>query len=282
MKNFCVLSMTLSLCGCTLLPLDERQGAATIQTFKKAIQCEVAAVATEKRYEHFRLPKWFVKTSLDMTLIDTYSGDARASVLLINPILASLTPSGSLSGKFTHSGHVDFAISVPEAISAYGESCQGPDPSQTHLGLAAWVAATLDEIPPEHHGGLSYTVNVDVVANVGSRFGFIFSVVNTVDSGGSLSREGVHHLVVTMAEPTPPPPPLPVRVVGPVSVIETKPDKQADHEAGEKKAGRAAPAEAEPGEHRRRTRHPALEDPNLNRMLQQQAPVRLAPGTTLR
>jgi len=278
MKKFCVLSMALSLCGCTLLPLDERQGGATIQTFKKAIQCEVAAVATDKRYEHFRLSRWFVKTSLEMTLIDTYAGDTRASVPLFGT-LTSLTPSGSLSGKFSHSGHVDFAIAVPEAISAYGDTCQGPDPSQTHLGLAAWVAATLDEIRPEHHGGLSYTVDVDVVASVGSRFGFIFSIVNSVDSGGSITREGVHHLVVTMAEPTPPPPPLPVRVVGPVSVVETK---QADRETVEKeKAGRASPAEVKPGEHRH-TRHPALEDPNLNRMLQQQAPVRLAPGTTLR
>ncbi|MGJ5178605.1 hypothetical protein ACQR16_20440 [Bradyrhizobium oligotrophicum] len=280
MKKFCAWGAALSLCGCTLLPLDEHRGAATIQSFKSAIQCEVAAVASDPRYEHFHLPKWFVKTSLDMTLVDTVSGDAGGVATVVSATLATISPSASLNGKFTHSGHVDFAIAVPEAIKIYGETCRGPDPSQTRLGLAAWIAATLDEIRPEHHGGLSYTVDVDVIASAGTRFGFIFSILNTVNTGGSYSREGVHHLVITMAEPTPMPPPTPVRVVGPVNVVEAK---QADGEAGKKeKAARSAPDEGKPGERRPHTRHPALEDPNLNRMLQQQAPVRLAPGTSLR
>ncbi|MGJ4952821.1 hypothetical protein [Bradyrhizobium sp. HKCCYLS20291] len=275
MRKLCALGAAMSLCGCTLLPLDEHRGAATIQSFKSAIQCEVAAVASEERYKHFHLSKWLVKASLDMTLINTVSGDTSGIATVVSASLATINPSTSLSGKFTHSGHLDFAIAVPEALELYGETCRGPDPSQTRLGLAGWIAATLDEIKPEHHGGLSYTVDVDVVASAGTRFGFIFSILNTINSGGLYSREGVHHLVVTMAEPLPPPIPipLPVHVVGPVTV-------ETEKEADAKKAARPAPAEGKPGA--AHARHPALQDRNLDRMLQQQAPVRLAPGTSLR
>lgn len=291
MKSFLALGAGLGLCGCALLPLDEHHGAATIETFKQSIQCEIAAVATEPRYAQFQLSKWLVKTSLDMTLIDTVAGDAKATVPIPNPTLPNIFPSGSLSGKFSHTGHVDFAVSIPEAIATYGEKCQGPDPSQTHLGLAAWIAATLDEIRPENHGGLSYTVDVDVVASVGSRFGFVFSIVNTVDSGAGYTREGVHHLVVTMSEPTPPSGPLAVRVVGPVRVVDNRPARQPERQpnasSGQQGEVTAEPPPAASKPRVRRapqfpSRNPALEDPNLNRMLQQQAPVRLAPGTVLR
>jgi hypothetical protein len=63
-----------------------------------------------------------------------------------------------------------------------GKICRGPDPSQSYLGLAAWIAA-LDQMQPENHGGLSYTVDVDVTASAGARFEFVYSIVNTVDSG---------------------------------------------------------------------------------------------------
>src|SRR5205823_11663403 len=107
---------------------------------------------------------------------------------------------------------------------------------------------------------------------VGSRFGFIFSIVNTVDSGLSYSREGQHHLVVTLSEPTPSGP-LAVRVVGPVKVVEVKP--AADHLAN--RTPQAAPGptpspSSSPGPRARtrsqfRPRNPALDDPNLNRLL---------------
>ncbi|WP_439402626.1 hypothetical protein ACNJYA_09450 [Bradyrhizobium sp. DASA03068] len=291
MKSVLALCAALGLCGCALLPLDERHGAATIETFKQSIQCEIAAVATDPRFAHFQLSKWLVKTSLDMTLIDTLSGDAKATVPIPNPTLPNIFPGGSLSGKFTHTGHVDFAVSIPEAIAIYGDKCQGPDPSQTHLGLAAWIAATLDQIQPENHGGLSYTVDVDVIASVGSRFGFVFSIVNTVDSGAGYQREGVHHLVVSMSEPTPPSGPLAVRVVGPVRVVDSRPVRQPqlqpDASSGQQGEVTPEPPHVASKPRVRRVpqlpyRNPALEDPNLNRMLQQQAPVRLAPGTVLR
>jgi hypothetical protein len=57
-----------------------------------------------------------------------------------------------------------------------GKICRGPDPSQSYLGLAAWIAA-LDQMQPENHGGLSYTVDVDVTASAGARFEFVFSIV---------------------------------------------------------------------------------------------------------
>jgi hypothetical protein len=275
-----------------LLPIDEPNGGATIDFFKNSIECEIAAVAIRPDYDRFLLSTWLEKTSLDLTLIDTIAGDGKATVPIINPTLPTIFPTASLSGKFTHTGHVDFAISIPAAIKKYGATCQGSDPSQTHLGLAAWIAATLDQIQPENHGGLSYTADVDVTASAGSRFGFVFSIVNTVDSGFSYTREGEHHLVVTMTEPTPPPPsgPLAVRVVGPVQVAETKPAAELPPNQTPQVTHGPRPASglaSRPGARVRErpqipARNPALDDPNLNRLLQQQAPVRLAPGTVIR
>jgi hypothetical protein len=273
-----------------LLPLTRENGAASIDFFKNSIECEIAAVATNPDYVRFQLSTWVVKTALDLTLIDTIAGDGKATVPLINPTLPTIFPAASLSGKFTHTGHIDFAISIQAAIEKYGKICQGPDPSQSHLGLAAWIAATLDQIRPENHGGLSYTVDVDVTASAGSRFGFVFSIVNTVDSGFTYTREGQHHLVVTMSEPTPPSGPLAVRVVGPVKVVESKPAPGTAPRPAPATAPGAEPAPSpsvSPGPRVRgrpqiRARNPALDDPNLNRLLQQQAPVRLAPGTVVR
>lgn len=279
MKIYGTGAVVLCLSGCTLLPIDEQHGGATIDFFRNSIECEIAAVATNPNYARFQLSAWVEKTSLDLTLVDTIGGDGRAIVPIMNPTLPTIFPAASLSGKLTHSGHVDFAISIPAAIEKYGKVCQGPDPSQSHLGLSAWIAATLDQIQPQHHGGLSYTVDVEVTASVGSRFGFVFSIANTVDAGFSYSREGQHHLVVTMSEPTPRSGPLAVRVVGPVRVVESKP--AADQQP--KFAPQASPALTSPSRSPgARVRNPALDDPNLNRLLQQQAPVRLAPGTVLR
>lgn len=300
MKTLGIGAAVLCLSGCTLLPIDERHGGATIRFFKESIECEIAAVAIDPRYGEFKLSKWVVKTGLDLTLIETIGGDGKATVPTLNPTLPTVFPSASLSGKFTHAGHIDFAVSIPEAIAKYGNDCVGPDPSQSHLGLAGWIAATLDQVSPQNHGGLTYTVDVDVTANAGARFGFVFSIINTVDAGFGYTREGVNHLVVSMSEPTPPPStkPIAVRVVGPVRVIETKPAPASSQSSDSPQAPAAtsaspavsAPASAVGPAPRQRfratpqfpSRNPALDDPNLNRLLQQQSPVRLAPGTVVR
>lgn len=300
MRTLGIGVVVLCLSGCTLLPIDERHGGATIRFFKDSIECEIAAVAINPRYSEFQLSKWVVKTGLDLTLIDTIGGDGKATVPTLNPTLPTVFPSASLTGKFTHAGHIDFAISIPEAIARYGNDCVGPDPSQSHLGLAGWIAATLDQVSPQNHGGLSYTVDVDVTANASARFGFVFSIINTVDAGFAYTREGVNHLVVSMSEPAPPPStkPIAVRVVGPVKVIETKPAPASGQSSDSPQAPAAAtapptasaPASAVgPSAPRPRfrtpqfpPRNPALDDPNLNRLLLQQSPVRLAPGTVVR
>ena len=284
MRIYGALGAVLGLCGCTtLLPLTEENGAATIDFFKNSIECEIAAIAINPDYARFHLSNWVEKTALDLTLIDTIAGDGKATVPLANPTLPTIFPAASLSGKFTHTGHIDFAISIPAAIEKYGRICQGPDPSQSHLGLAAWIAATLDKIQPENHGGLSYTVDVDVTVSAGARFGFVFSIVNTVDSGFAYTREGQHHLVVTMSEPTPPSGPLAVRVVGPVRVVEAKrPPGAIPEAAAPAPSPSISPVPRVRGRPQFPARNPALDDPNLNRLLQQQAPVRLAPGTVLR
>ena len=290
MKTCGIGAALLCLSGCTLLPMDKKNGGATIDFFKNSIECEIAAVATDPNYSRFQLSLWNAKSGLDVTLIDTIGGDGRATVPIpTNPTLPTIFPNASLNGKFTHAGHIDFATSIPDAITKFGRECQGPDPSQSHLGLAAWISATLDQIQPQNHGGLSYTVDVDITASAGSRFGFVFSIINTVDAGFAYTREGVHHLVVTMSEPTPASPPLAVRVVGPVKLVEARPAVPPDQQPA---LAPQTSERVEPAPRARRStvrarprfpaRNPALEDPNLNRLLQQQAPVRLAPGTVLR
>src|SRR4051812_20214949 len=120
MRTYGTLAAALYLSGCTLLPLDQRTGGATIDFFRNSIECEIASVATNPKYARFGLSAWVAKTSLDLTLVDTVAGDGKATVPLMNPTLPTIFPAASLSGKFTHSGHIDFAISIPEAIKKYG------------------------------------------------------------------------------------------------------------------------------------------------------------------
>src|SRR4051794_27689031 len=127
MRNLGTGAAVVCLSGCTLLPIDEQHGAATISFFKKSIECEIAAVAVDPRYSHFNLSKWVVKTGLDLTLIDTIGGDGKATVPTLNPTLPTVFPSALLSGKFTHGGHIDFATSIPDAIT-HNSGCVGPDP----------------------------------------------------------------------------------------------------------------------------------------------------------
>jgi len=284
MKVFIPSGAFLLISGCTLLPIDRENGGATIDFFKKSIECEVAAVANDPKYARFKLSGWLVKTGLDLTLVDTVSADGRATVPLVNPTLSNIFPNASINGKFTHNGHVDFATSVPKAIEHFGSTCYGPDPSQSRLGLANWISATLDQIEPQNHGGLSYTVDFDVTASAGARFGFVFSTINLVDAGLGYTREGVHHLVVTMSEPAPASLPLAVRIVGPVTVVESQSREEHSRASPSKERApaRAVKQPATRAPSTSPTRNPALQDPNLNRLLQQQAPVRLVPGQVIR
>jgi hypothetical protein len=141
---------------------DRERGGARIEFFKDSIECEIAAAAADPNYSRFKLSTWNVKTGLDLTIIDTAGGDGKASAAIPRPTLPTISPAAGITGKFTHTGHIDFATSVPDAITRFGKTCAGPNPSQSNLGLAAWIAATLDRIEPEDHGGLSFTVDVDV------------------------------------------------------------------------------------------------------------------------
>lgn len=283
-RNFLLTVFAVALSNCALLPIDEHTGGVTIDAFKNSIECEIAAVAIDPRYSSFLLRTWHVKASVDMTIVNTVSADGKATVLIPTSItLPTVSPSGSLTGKFTNVGHLDFAVSVPDAITKYGETCVGPDPSQTKMGLAGWITATLDQISPENHGGLSYSVDVDVTASAGSRFGFVFSGMSTLDAGPSFTREGVHHLVVTMTIPTPDPGPLLVRIVGPTRVNEL-------NSTGPRISGSSGTQPNAPNSRSATrgqqgyiyNRAPALYDPTNNQLLLQQQPVRIVPGTVLR
>jgi hypothetical protein len=276
-KLFLVLVMPL-VTSCVLLPRTQEEGAVTISKFQRTIECEIAAVATEPAYAAYNLKSWNVKNALDMTIVNILAADAGGTLTVPSGSgIPTVSPALSISSKQTSGAHVDFAISVPKAIERYGDECKfGPDPSGTHIGLAAWIASTIDVIEPQNHGGLTYTTEFDVTASAGSKFGYVMTLAN-VNAGVGASREGTHRLVVAMSQPIPPAGPLPVRVVGNVTVVggEARPSKMGADTVDPK------PRRA-PNLNRGRLVSPALEDPNLNRLQQLQAPVRLAPGSVVR
>jgi hypothetical protein len=264
--------------GCTLLPRTQEQGAVTISSFQRTIECEIAAVANDPAYSAYNLKSWNVKTALDMTIVDIVGADAGGTLTIPSGSgIPTVSPALSISNKHTSGAHVDFAISIPKAIERYGDDCKfGSDPSGTHIGLAAWIASTVDVIEPQNHGGLTYTTEFDVTASAGSKFGYVMTLAN-VNAGVGGSREGTHRLVVAMSQPIPQAGPQPVRVVGPVTIVS---DGAQPARAGPDSNGQKARPVAKIN--RGQLISPALEDPNLNRLQQLQAPVRLAPGSVLR
>lgn len=277
-------STAVFLSSCTLLPI-EQNGAATIDFFKRSIECEIAAVASIPKYDqHFGLRSWNVKSALDLALVTNIGADGKAAVVIPSAILPSASPSLSVASKKTQVGHLDFATSIPDAVRIYGSTCVfdpgNSDPSGTHLGLAAWIIATLDQIEPKNHGGLTYTVEFDLTVSAESRFGFVFHLTN-LDAGIGASREGTHRLTVSMSQPSGKPEPLAVRVVGPVKVVGGGPKLESIQPESDTGVETKKPIKRGASVVGRR-QSPALDDPNLNRLLLQQAPVRIAPGSAIR
>jgi hypothetical protein len=280
----CVLSGCW-LTACALPPKSLNRDRVEIDSFASAIACEVAAVAQDPVLGHkYGLINWHVKSALDLTVVNTVGGDGRVvQTIATTSGLGTVTPSLGASYKQTSIAHVDFATDVREAVSKFDSSCAaGPDPSGTHMGLAAWFASTLQALTPRTLGALSYTVEFDIAANAGVRFGYIIALTS-IDAGLLGSTQGVHRMTVTIGPPDaapPPPPPVEVVIVGDRRPV----PKDANAPAG---APAAAPTAARPSVSIRRRsggsgRLPALDDPNLNRLLIQQSPVRLQPGSLTR
>lgn len=253
--------------GCAGVQRTQEEGKVEIQNFARAIECEVAAVARDRRYVGRGLASWNVKSTLDLDVVNTVGADGKiVQVISTSTGTPTITPAVELSYKNATTAHVEFATIVPAAISKFPTQCDpGPDPSGTHLGLAIWLGSVLDALSPEMLGGLSYTASFDIIVRAGARFGYVLRLFSA-DAGPEVSRQSSHRLTVTLGPPSPPSPPLKVFVVNmpgggpPPGVSSLRGSRQL----------------VWPG------RTPALDDPNLNRMIQQQAPVRIAPGSVVR
>jgi hypothetical protein len=267
--------------GCAVVPRTEPEAAVHISKLQAAIKCELAALASQPQYAPFRLQGWNVKSVLDLTVINTVSADGKLVQTIPyshGPPGPTVAPALGVTSKGTNIAHVEFASSIPDAVRSSGSECDAlPNPSGTGMGLAAWAAATLDSISPENHGGLSYTIEFDVVANESARFGYVLTLVSA-DAGPSASQEGTNRLTVSMSEPTPEPPPVRVRVINwPQQKVETERPQPKAARPSQPSTGKRPPSAT-----RRPSRSPALNDQNLNRLQMLQAPVRLAPGSVTR
>lgn len=256
----------LALAGCGTFPLNENEAKVEISKVKDAIECELAAVAADKRFHNRNIPGWRVKATLDLTLVTSVGVDGTVTFLL--PYTASqvtFTPGADLGRKDTSIAHLEFSIPIPAALERFKKTClPGPDPSGTAMGLAAWFEAALLAIRNDaRNGGLSYTTEFEVTGNASARFGYtLLRAINTVNAnsagaGGKAGILGNHRLSVAVA-----PPPGKPEIIE-VSVTNW-PKMGLDGTTSEKR--KSAPL-------------PAVDDPRLNRLLDQQRPIRLQPGT---
>lgn len=266
------------LSSCMRPPRSLNRDAVEINSFIGAIACEVASVARDPDLgRRYGLPDWHVKSRLDLTVISTVGADGKVvQTIATSAGVPTITPSLGATSKQTSIAHVEFATDVHQAIAEFDAHCEaGPDPSGTRMGLAAWFASTLQALSPRTIGALAYTIEFDIIANAGLRFGYIITLTR-VDAGPAASIEGTHRLTVTIGPPDAVPPPAkPVEVI---IVGDRRSPNSAELNAPAGKPsltlrGRFRPKPSISG------RLPALNDPDLNRLLIQQSPVRLALGS---
>ncbi|MBI5112304.1 MAG: hypothetical protein HZA68_10070 [Rhodovulum sp.] len=263
------------LAGCATLPEVNRVRQVEVKQVVRAIECELAAAAADPALPNFDGATWGAKSALDLTLVDSYGADGRVAWTLPVAVTGvTLTPSLGLQNQKTSNAHLDFYTDIPTVKLRHPGCRPGPDPSDTGLGLAAWLTTTLNALrsQPQDHAGLSYTIEFQVTVNGNARFGYsIVPVVAEFGAGGT--HVGTHRLTVAVAPKPKAAQPVEVVIVG---------DRTARPKPGE--PGRATmgvePAPARPVMRRRGSVPPAPRDnPTLDSLILRQAPVRLQPGT---
>jgi len=257
-----ILAATMSAVGCAYLPQVNAERRVEVSDIKAVVECEVVAAVRALGPSIFTLGKWDVKSTLDLTLVEDITADGK--IVWTIPVANPLTPSANVEHKKTSTAHVEFITIIREAMKGRAGACVPQlDPSETSLGLAAWIEATFLAIGKDHHGGLSYTVIFEVTMGAGTRFGFAFTRVPvTGDVGAVATRTGTNQLVVSVSPHIDPPPEKPMEVV----IVGDKRDGTTVKSAPTRNYSR---------------REQILMNPLGNQMLRQQAPVRLLPGTTL-
>jgi hypothetical protein len=196
---------------------------------------------------------WDIGSTLDLTLVSRVDADGKLSWAI--PVVYSLSPSIGGHVQDTITAHVAFSTNLAEVLKrAPPNWClpNDPDPSGTGLGLAAWIATTFDAVGKERHGGLSYTKIFELQANGGARFGYVFAPIN-LDVGASVQGTKTNQLVVAISPHS-----------GPQKVIIVG---NTIRQVG--KGSRITSASK------------TFSNPNLNILLQRQAPLHLLPGQSL-
>lgn len=266
-NRFTVLLCAMLLSGCSAFPGSVQEGIVEISQVTAAIECELAAVATDPDPDvRSKAPEtWGSLTDLDLTLVRSLGGDAAATVTApVGLGTFSTTPKLSLTGTDTRTGHIQFSTNILAAKKKYGASCSGDDPSETHMGMANWFIAALKAIEKGSLAGVTYTKQFEIVANPSARFGYtLIPVTNTVsiDSGigGTYDRTSRFSVALAPQVLEGPKKPIPVYIV-------SEPSAGAGAAGPGLRGGRVLPAS------------PArvTNNPELYYLLQRKSPVPLA------
>jgi hypothetical protein len=205
--------------GCAAFPGSVREGVVEISDVTAAIECELAAVAADPDVDvrSRQVERWSSLTDLDLTLLRNFGADGSATVTGPAGLgIVSGTPKFGLTGIDTRTGHLQFATDIAEAKRKYGATCSGDDPSQTRMGLANWLIASLKAVNKSQLAGVTYTKQFEIVATAGARFGYtLVPVTNTVsaDAGfGGIYDKTSRFSVALVPPPAPPGPPKPIPV----------------------------------------------------------------------
>jgi len=240
-------------------PIINRERVVEVKHIVEVVECELRAVSKYLPAEaNPRVDDvWDIGSTLDLTLVSRVDADGRVSWAI--PVDYSLTPSVGGHVQDTITAHLAFSTDLAAVLSKPAPDWCKPhdiDPSGTGLGLAAWIETVFVAISKGNNGGLTYTKVLELQANAGARFGYIFAPIN-LDVGASIQGTKTNQLVVGLAPHS-----------GPQKVIIVG---DTTHRAG---AGSRLTSGT--------TAAKTFSNPNLNNLLQRQAPFRLLPGQTIR
>jgi hypothetical protein len=254
-----VLLAAFSVSACSY-PLINQQRYVQVESIVRMVECELISASNYFPTELNQSPKddkWDIGTTLDLTLVSRVDADGKLAWAI--PVVYSLSPSVGGSAQDTVTAHLVFATSLLDARQRVPPDClptetPNPDPSGTGLGLAAWIRTSFTAIEKGSLGGLSYTKILELHADAAARFGYVFAPIN-LDVGAGLHGTKTDQIVVGI---TPRGGPTNVIIVG-------------DTRGGRRGSGGVSATSASK----------TFSNPNLNNLLNRQAPLHLLPGQSL-
>jgi hypothetical protein len=263
-RSLSVLSFCFVVSACSYPRINEER-KVEVEHFVAIVECELRAVSAFLPAEaNPAIPDhWDIGSTLDLTLVNRVDADGKVAWAI--PVVYSLSPSIGGHVQDTITAHVAFSTDLAAVLKKHPPSwCSpnDPDPSGTGLGLAAWIATTFKAIRPEQNGGASYTKIFEIQASGGARFGYVFAPIN-LDVGASATGTKTNQLVVGIS---PHAGPQKVIIVG--DTTRTAGDTSRAVGGGSRITSATSASKV-------------FSNPNLNTLLQRQAPLHLLPGQTL-